>query len=68
MGSQIVVTGDISQIDLPPDIACGMTDAITRLQNIKGVGVVQLKNEDIVRHRLVGEIVKAYQNEDTTGH
>lgn len=68
MGSQIVVTGDISQIDLPPDISCGMTDAITRLRNIKGVGVVQLKNEDIVRHRLVGEIVKAYQNEDTMGH
>lgn len=65
MGSQIVVTGDTSQIDLPPDISCGMTDAINRLRNIKGVGVVQLKNEDIVRHRLVGEIVKAYQNDDT---
>ncbi len=68
MGSQIVVTGDTSQIDLPPDISCGMTDAMTRLQNIKGVGIVKLKNEDIVRHRLVGEIVKAYQNEDTLGH
>ncbi|MFK7778396.1 MAG: PhoH family protein [Gimesia sp.] len=64
-GSQIVVTGDTSQIDLPPDISCGMTDAITRLRNIKGVGIVQLKNEDIVRHRLVGEIVNAYQDEDT---
>lgn len=68
MGSQIVVTGDISQIDLPPDVSCGMTDAMARLQNIKGVGIVKLKNEDIVRHRLVGEIVKAYQNEDALGH
>lgn len=68
MGSKIVVTGDISQIDLPPDISCGMTDAVNRLRNIKGVGVTQLKNEDIVRHRLVGEIVKAYQNEDSFGH
>ncbi|WP_339731949.1 PhoH family protein [uncultured Gimesia sp.] len=67
MGSQIVVTGDTSQIDLPPDVSCGMTDAINRLRNIKGVGVVQLKTEDIVRHRLVGEIVKAYQNEDGLG-
>lgn len=68
MGSKIVVTGDTSQIDLPPDISCGMTDAMNRLRNIKGVGTVQLKNEDIVRHRLVGEIVKAYQNEDSLGH
>ncbi len=45
-----------------------MTDAVNRLRNIKGVGVTQLKNEDIVRHRLVGEIVKAYQNEDSFGH
>lgn len=68
MSSQIVVTGDTSQIDLPPDISCGMTDAMARLQNIKGVGIVKLKNEDIVRHKLVGEIVKAYQNDDTLGH
>jgi phosphate starvation-inducible PhoH-like protein len=58
--SKIVVTGDITQLDLPHQTPSGMTDAVRRLQNIDGVGVTELTGRDIVRHRLVREIVKAY--------
>ena len=59
-GSRIVVTGDITQIDLPPHVSSGLTDAIERLSHIPGVASVKLTGKDIVRHRLVREIVKAY--------
>ncbi len=59
-GSKIVVTGDPTQTDLPPDVRSGFNDAISRLTGIDGVTLVKLGGEDIVRHRLVREIVKAY--------
>ncbi len=58
--SKIVVTGDVTQIDLPPQVPCGMIDAVGRLGHLPGLSVVHLTTRDIVRHRLVGEIVKAY--------
>ncbi len=58
--SKIVVSGDPTQIDLPPKTKSGLIDAIGRLSRIKGVSVVELTAADIVRHRLVSEIVKAY--------
>jgi len=60
-GSKIVVTGDVTQVDLSPNVEPGMLDAIHRLEGIDGVGVVELTGRDIVRHRLVREIVKAYE-------
>jgi phosphate starvation-inducible PhoH-like protein len=60
MDSKLVVSGDITQTDLPPHTRGGLTDAITRLRHIKGVDVVHLTKADIVRHRLVQEIVRAY--------
>ncbi len=60
-GSRIVATGDITQIDLPPQVQSGLTDAVERLSTIKGVVTVRLTGKDIVRHRLVKEIVKAYE-------
>lgn len=60
-GSQMVVTGDTTQIDLPAHVPCGLTDACERLGGIDGVRVVRLSSRDIVRHRLVGEIVHAYE-------
>ncbi len=60
-GSKIVVSGDISQVDLPPNVQSGLTDAISRLKNIKSVKTVRLEKTDIVRHRLVQDIVKAYE-------
>lgn len=59
-GSKIIVSGDITQMDLPRHTRSGLTDALARLKNITGIGVVQLTKADIVRHRLVQEIVKAY--------
>ena len=58
--SKMIVTGDISQIDLPPDQPSGMIDAWHRLRSIKGVAFVELTAQDIVRHRLVHAVVKAY--------
>jgi phosphate starvation-inducible PhoH-like protein len=60
-GSKIVVSGDITQTDLPSNTRSGLTDAITRLKGIKGFQLVKLTNADIVRHRLVQEIVRAYE-------
>lgn len=59
-GSKIVVTGDATQSDLPKDVTSGFNDAMSRLDGIDGVAIVELGGEDIVRHRLVREIVKAY--------
>lgn len=60
-GSKIVVTGDVTQVDLPTSVTSGMQDAIQRLRGISGVADVELSTHDIVRHRLVREIVDAYE-------
>ncbi len=61
--SKIVVSGDVTQTDLPRHATSGLNDALRRLQRIRGVGVVKLTKADIVRHRLVQEIVRAYDEE-----
>jgi phosphate starvation-inducible protein PhoH and related proteins len=61
--SKLVVSGDITQVDLPRDKQSGLTDAIARLKSIRGVGVVEMNEGDIVRHRLVQEIVRAYKDD-----
>jgi phosphate starvation-inducible PhoH-like protein len=58
--SKIVVSGDPTQIDLPPRTKSGLIDGIGRLKKIKGVAITELTASDIVRHRLVTDIVKAY--------
>ncbi len=63
-GSRMVVTGDTTQSDLPPTVTSGLLDAIERLQGIEGIANVRLTGRDIVRHRLVKEIVKAYEVEE----
>jgi len=59
--ARIVVTGDITQVDLPPATTSGLADAVERLQGVPGVGVVMLDKKDIVRHPLVQAIVNAYE-------
>ena len=59
-GSRIVIAGDITQIDLPQHTRSGLVDALTRLSRIEGIGFIHLTEADIVRHRLVQEIVRAY--------
>ncbi len=63
--SKIVVTGDVTQVDLAAHVQCGLTDAINRLASIDGVAVVKLQKADIVRHPLVGEIVEAYERKSS---
>ncbi|MGD9110008.1 MAG: PhoH family protein [Phycisphaerales bacterium] len=60
LGSKMIVTGDITQIDLPKGQKSGMVEAIKRLRRIKGIGYVELAQRDIVRHKLVQNIVRAY--------
>ena len=60
-GSKMIITGDITQIDLPVGQKSGMIEAIETLRRIKGIGCVELAQKDIVRHRLVQSIVQAYK-------
>jgi phosphate starvation-inducible PhoH-like protein len=62
--SRIAVTGDITQVDLPIEIPSGMADAVERLRQVDGIGVVFLDRRDIVRHPLVQAIVNAYEAND----
>ena len=60
-GSKMIVNGDITQIDLDTRQKSGLVDAISLLRRIKGIGFVELTQKDIVRHRLVQNIVRAYK-------
>jgi len=60
-GSKVVVTGDISQIDLPKKEDSGLIEAIKILRGIKGISIIQFSRKDVVRHKLVQEIIKAYE-------
>jgi len=60
-GSKMIVTGDITQIDLKSNQRSGMVEAIETLRRIRGIGYVKLTQTDIVRHRLVQNIVRAYK-------
>ncbi len=62
-GSKIVVTGDVTQIDLPKQMRSGLVDAVQRLRDVEGLAIVHLSEHDIVRHPLVQRIVKAYEEE-----
>lgn len=59
--SKMIITGDISQIDLPSRTRSGLVDAYYLLKEIRGIGVAHLEAKDVVRHRLVRDIVNAYQ-------
>jgi phosphate starvation-inducible PhoH-like protein len=63
MNSKIIVTGDITQVDLPPTLKSGLVDAMHRLRGIPRLGIIQLDESDIVRHALVQQIVKAYEED-----
>jgi len=58
--SKMIITGDTSQVDLPPNQESGLVDALDRLRGVKGIAAVELERGDIVRHRLVQNIVDAY--------
>ena len=58
--SKMIVTGDTSQIDLPRNQYSGLKDAVRILNQVKGIGFVELTDKDVVRHRLVRDIIEAY--------
>ena len=64
MNTKMIVTGDITQIDLPPSQTSGLVQALHILKGVKGISVVEMNKKDIVRHRLVERIVEAYDKFD----
>lgn len=62
--SRMVVTGDLSQTDLPRDVASGLHDAVRKLEHVEGIATIRFTEEDVVRHPLAARIVKAYDEWD----
>ena len=65
--ARMVVTGDLSQVDLPSGVRSGLRDAVEILENVKGVSMVHFSEADVVRHPLVARIVHAYAARDDGG-
>ncbi len=63
-GSRMVITGDVTQIDLPKGKKSGLTHATAILKNIDGIGIIKLTAKDVVRHSLVMKIIKAYSKSE----
>ncbi len=63
-GSKVVITGDVSQIDLPRGKKSGLSDAINVLSDVNDIAISKLTNKDVVRHKLVARIVKAYEEQE----
>jgi phosphate starvation-inducible PhoH-like protein len=61
--AKAIITGDVTQIDLPPKVKSGLEKSVRILSNIDGIGHVVLDEEDVVRHKLVKAIIKAYDKE-----
>ena len=59
-GSKMVITGDVTQIDLPADKVSGLKEAMKVLRDVEGVGICRLTQEDVVRHVMVQRIIEAY--------
>ena len=65
VGSKVVVTGDVTQIDLPDGKPSGLREAMRVLKKVEGIGICELTNADVVRHVMVQRIVKAYEEYET---
>ena len=63
-GSKIVVTGDVTQIDLPHHVVSGMKDAVSVLEGVEDIKVIRFDHKDVVRHELVSRIIRAYEKAD----
>ncbi len=64
MNTKMIVTGDMTQIDLPASQTSGLVQALRILKGVKGISFVELNKKDIVRHKLVERIVDAYEKFD----
>ena len=65
--SKVFITGDPTQVDLPPRIQSGLVHSTKILNNIKGISIVELTSTDVVRNPLVKQIIQAYENEERQG-
>lgn len=63
-GSKIVITGDVTQIDLPGDKVSGLKDAVRVLEDVKDIAICRLTSADVVRHALVQRIINAYEKSE----
>jgi len=61
VNAKMIVTGDITQIDLPPNVQSGLVQALQLLEHVPGIGHVRFEKKDIIRHKLVQRIVEAYE-------
>ena len=64
MNTKMVITGDITQVDLPHSTMSGLVNALQVLKDIKDISFIQMDKDDIVRHKLVTKIVEAYERTD----
>lgn len=64
--SKMIVTGDVSQVDLPSNQRSGLKEATRILANVTGIGIIELNERDVVRHKLVREIIEAYDKDQPT--
>ena len=62
--TKMIVTGDYTQIDLPPSQRSGLLEAMRILKDIQGIAFIELDKRDIVRHKLVTRIVEAYERDE----
>jgi len=63
-GAKVVITGDITQTDLPPGQRSGLRDALDLVEGIRGIGVIHFTDADVVRHPLVAALIRAYDARD----
>ena len=64
-GSKMILTGDVTQIDLPKTTSSGLQKVASILKSVEGVSIVRLNNQDVVRNKIVRDIIKAFEKEET---
>lgn len=64
--TKMIITGDLTQVDLPHGVTSGLREAVNILKNVEGISIIRMDEKDIVRHKLVTRIVKAYNEADKT--
>ena len=64
MNAKMIITGDVTQIDLPRNTQSGLLQALRILRGVKGIGLIEYEKKDIVRHPLVQRIVDAYESRE----
>jgi phosphate starvation-inducible PhoH-like protein len=60
--TKMIITGDLTQVDLPHGTTSGLREAVNVLKDVEGISIVNMDEKDIVRHKLVTRIVNAYKN------